>query len=314
VETAELETAFEAMVVAREIESFCCEASPHWYAGIGEEAVTVGTFGALRPDDFAAPHYRGALIVPWIRGRPLRDVLACVVQCRTSPTGGRLYGGFAGALELGVLPYVTMVLGPNLAVAAGVALAYRNRRETRVAVATFGDGTAGTGDFHEALNLAAALSLPCVFVCQNNQYSISTSTRATLAGDSIADWASRYGMEAPKVDGNDLEAVRAAVASAVSRAREGGGPGFVEALTYRRTGHFAADRAAYRPTEEAEEWLRRDPIERTRSALIDRGVDGEKLDAVVRNARAAVADAAAELESEPALTAADLGAEVTASG
>src|SRR5581483_4048681 len=154
-DTSELLAAYDAMALAREIEAFCCEKSPHWYAGIGEEAVPVGVFGALEPNDFAAPHYRGALIVPWLRGRPLRDVLACVVLRRSSPTGGRLYGGFVGGIELGVLPYVTMVLGPNLAIAAGVALAFKTRREEHVAVATLGDGTTGTGDFHESLNLAA---------------------------------------------------------------------------------------------------------------------------------------------------------------
>jgi TPP-dependent pyruvate/acetoin dehydrogenase alpha subunit len=307
--TKDLEAAFKAMSVARCIELFCCEKSPHWYAGIGEEAVPVGTFGALGPDDFAAPHYRAALIVPWLRGRRLRDVLGCVIQRRSSPTGGRLYGGFAGALEFGVLPYVTMVLGPNLGVAAGVALAFQTRGEPRVAVATLGDGTAGTGDFHEALNLAASLALPCVFVCQNNQFSISTSTRKTLAGKSIADWASRYGIDASQVDGNDVEAVRDAVLSAVSHARDGHGPAFVEALTYRRTGHFAGDPAKYRSPEEADEWLRRDPIERARSALKARGIPESHLDSITRESEAAVADAAIELAGEPELTAADLGIE-----
>src|SRR4051794_5903907 len=129
----ELRRAHRAMLVSRAIERFCVEKTPHWYAGLGEEATVVGTFIGLEPDDFTAPHYRGSLVIPWLRGRPLAEVLGCVVQRRTSPTLGRLYGAFAGGLERGVMPYVTMVLGPNLGVAAGAALAFQRRGERRVA-------------------------------------------------------------------------------------------------------------------------------------------------------------------------------------
>lgn len=302
----ELAGLHRAMVLSRTIELFAIELSPHWYPGVGEEAVVVGTFTALHEDDMAVPHYRGGLIVPWLRGRPLRDVLACLVQRQGSPTGGRLYGSFTGALEHGVMPYVTMVLGPNLGVAAGCALAFRCRGEERVAVATLGDGTAGTGDFHESLNLAGALSLPVVFVCQNNQFSISTPARAALAGGSVAGWAERYGMPVETVDGNDVSVVRAAVDAAVARARSGGGPAFVEAVTYRRTGHFGADPAAYRDADELREWEARDPIARVEDALRSRGVD---VAAVWEGARAEVAQAEREAAARPPLTAADLGLE-----
>jgi pyruvate dehydrogenase E1 component alpha subunit len=303
----ELTAAHRAMLLSRGIERFCIEKSPHWYAGIGEEAVVVGTFSALEPEDFAAPHYRGALIIPWLRGRPLEDVLACVAQHRGSPTGGRLYGSFAGALELGVMPYVTMVLGPNLSVAAGAALAYRTRGEQRVALATHGDGTAGTGDFHESLNLAASLELPCVFVCQNNQFSISTSTRATLAGESVADWASRYGMPSRQIDGNDVEAVHTAVGEAVAAARAGEGPSFIEALTYRQTGHFGGDPAVYRSAEQHAEGIARDPIARAEAQLRERGVSDEQLAHAAEEVAADLRRAAEIVEQAPPLTAADLG-------
>jgi acetoin:2,6-dichlorophenolindophenol oxidoreductase subunit alpha len=292
-----------AMVLSRTIELFAIDLSPHWYPGVGEEAVVVGTFSGLREGDMTVPHYRGALIVPWLRGRELRDVLGCLIQRQGSPTGGRLYGSFVGALEHGVMPYVTMVLGPNLGVATGCALAFRSRGEERVAVATLGDGTAGTGDFHESLNLAAALALPVVFVCQNNQFSISTPASAALAGPSIAEWAARYGMPSERVDGNDVEAVRGAVDAAVARARAGGGPAFVEALTYRRTGHFGADPAVYRDAAELREWEERDPIARLEARL---GIAAED---VWERCRAEVAAAAREAEARPALTAADLGLE-----
>jgi acetoin:2,6-dichlorophenolindophenol oxidoreductase subunit alpha len=114
----------EAMVMSRTIENFCMKGSPHWYAGVGEEATVVGAFSQLSPGDVAVPHYRGALVIPWLRGAPLKDVLAAVVQRRTSPTRGRLYGQFSGDLDHGVLQYVTLALGPNLAVAVGLALAF----------------------------------------------------------------------------------------------------------------------------------------------------------------------------------------------
>jgi acetoin:2,6-dichlorophenolindophenol oxidoreductase subunit alpha len=305
----QLVAAHRAMLLSRSIERWCIEQSPHWYAGIGEEAVVVGAFSALAAEDFAAPHYRGALVIPWLRGRPLEDVLGCVAQHRGSPTRGRLYGAFVGALELGVMPYVTMVLGPNLAVAAGAALAFRQRGEARVALATLGDGTAGTGDFHESLNLAASLALPCVFVCQNNQFSISTSTRATLAGESIADWAARYGMPSRQIDGNDVQAVHAAVGEAVAAARGGEGPSFVEALTYRQTGHFGGDPAAYRAREQHAAWVARDPIARAAAALRAQGVEQAQLDRVAEEVAAEMRRAAELVARGEPLTAADLGAE-----
>lgn len=301
-----LQAAYRAMLVSRGIERFCIEKTPHWYAGLGEEATVVGTFMSLERDDFAAPHYRGSLVITWLRGRPLVEVLACVNQRKGSPTHGRLYGSFVGGLELGVMPYITMVLGPNVAVAAGAALAFQRRGEPRVALASMGDGTTGTGDFHESLNMAASLNLPCVFVCQNNQFSISTSTRSMLACESIADWASRYGMPAEQVDGNDVEAVHGAVSAAVERARAGDGPSFVEALTYRHTGHFASDPAVYRSPEEHDSWMARDPLARAEARLREQGVAEETLARVREEVAEELRSAAEELEQRPPLTAEDL--------
>lgn len=301
-----LQAAHRAMLVSRAIEHYCVEKTPHWYAGLGEEATVVGTFMSLARDDFAAPHYRGSLVIGWLRGRPLADVLGAVTQRSGSPTLGRLYGSFAGALELGVMPCVTMVLGPNLAVAAGAALAFKGRGESRVALASMGDGTAGTGDFHETLNMAASMKVPCVFVCQNNQFSISTSTRSMLACESIADWAGRYGMPSEQVDGNDVEAVHGAVSAAVARARAGEGPSFVESLTYRHTGHFAADPAAYRSAEEHEAWMERDPIARAEARLRELGVAEDELARVREDVAVELRRAAEELERRPPLTAEDL--------
>jgi pyruvate dehydrogenase E1 component alpha subunit len=298
---------YEAMVHSREIELHCTRKTGHWYPAIGEEATVVGTFAELQEDDFAAPHYRGALIVPWLRGRPLVEVLGCLHYNKTSPTRGRLVGGFTGDIARRVLPYVTMVLGPSLALGVGAALGFQRRGEPNVAVASFGDGTAGTGDFHEALNLAASLQVPVVFVCQNNQYSISTFHKRTLAGAGIADWASRYGMPSSTVDGNDVVAVADSVGAAVRRARGGGGPTLIEAVTYRRTGHFIADPAPYRDPQEVERWEEHDPILALESLLLERGAPRARLQETWSRARADIELAAAAADAAPSLKPVDVG-------
>ena len=205
------------------------------------------------------------------------------------------------------MPFITNVLGPNIAVATGMALAFKTRSEARVAVATFGDGTAGTGEFHESLNMGAALGVPVVYVCQNNGYSISTDTGRTLAGQSVADWAARYGMPTALVDGNDVLAVAEAVGSFVERARAGGGPAFVEAKTLRRGGHFGADPGFYMPEGHASEAEEADPIRRLQRVLRERGCEELTIETVWAEVKAELAAAVAEADAQPLLTGEDLG-------
>lgn len=297
----ELLPSYRAMLLSREIELYCTRLTPHWYPSIGEEATIVGAFSQLEPGDVAAPHYRGGLIVPWLRGRPLADVLACVHPSRESPTRGRLYGPFCGDIERRVIPYVTMVLGPTIAIAVGAALTFRLRGERNVAVTSFGDGTAGTGDFHEALNLAAGRALPVVFVAQNNQFSISTKASSALACKSIAEWAKSYRMPATRVDGNDVTAVAGAVEAAIARARSGGGPSFIEATTYRLTGHFIADPAPYMDPSELEAQRLRDPLLIVEQRLRAGGVTGDVFERERESAKNAVAEAARDAQARPRL-------------
>ena len=306
-EVAELLRLHKAMVLSREIELHCTRKTGHWYPSIGEEAAIVGAFSGLRDGDVAAPHYRGALIVPWLRGRPLVEVMGCLDYHKTSPTRGRLYGGFAGDIDRRVIPFVTMVLGPTLAIAVGAALAFQKRSEPNVAVTAFGDGTSGTGDFHESLNLAATLKAPVVFVCQNNQFSISTPAARGLSCATVADWARGYRIPSVRVDGNDVIAVRQAVDEAAARARAGEGPSFVEALSYRRTGHFIADPATYRDADEAAAWASRDPIEQLETTLTGEGIEARKLARVWTDTQHEVTSAAAHVAALPRLDAGDLG-------
>ncbi len=152
-------------------------------------------------------------------------------------------------------------MGGSIAVATGAALAAQVRHEPTVAVAFFGDGAANQAYFHECLNFAGIRRLPAVYVCENNQYGEFTSMASVTAGGRIATRACAYGFPGREVDGNDVFAVRQAAGEAVARARGGGGPTLIECQTYRHKGHSRHDDPRrYRPQEEVDEWLARDPL------------------------------------------------------
>src|SRR5437016_6244868 len=156
----------------------------------------------------------------------------------------------------------------HLPMAAGAAWSARLRGTDEIAVAFFGDGATNIGAFHEALNLAAVWSLPVLFVCENNLYMEYTPIgQVTAVPSPAADRAPAYRLPAETVDGNDVVLVAEAVARAAARARSGDGPTVIEALTYRHFGHSRTDPAKYRPAEEVQEWLARDPLELARQRL-----------------------------------------------
>ena len=201
------------------------------------------------------------------------------------------------------------IIGAQLVIANGTAWSAQYRGTGQVTVCFFGDGATNIGAFHEALNLAAVWALPVVFICENNQYMEYTAIETvTAVKHPAADRASAYGLSPQIVDGNDVEAVHAMAGDAIEKARQGGGPSLIEALTYRHGGHSRADPAKYRPAEEVTEWLARDPIPAYRQILISRGVDGAVLDKIDAEAKAAVdlateeAKAGAEPRPELAFT------------
>jgi TPP-dependent pyruvate/acetoin dehydrogenase alpha subunit len=167
------------------------------------------------------------------------------------------------------------IVGGSIAAATGAALSAK--REGRVSVAMFGDGATNHGYFHECLNFAKVLGLPAVFVCENNFYGEFTPMREVTAGGDITLRAAGYGIPAQPVDGNDLWAVREAALEAVRRARSGGGPTLLECQTYRHYGHSKSDPASYRPAEEVERWLARDPLTVARERLHGLGVSDDDL-------------------------------------
>ncbi|MCW4020551.1 MAG: thiamine pyrophosphate-dependent enzyme, partial [Candidatus Bathyarchaeota archaeon] len=191
----------------------------------------------------------------------------------------------------------TAVVGSAIPIAVGAALSCKLRKTKQVVACFFGDGASNNGIFHEALNMAAVWKLPVVFVCENNLYAMGTRITNVTAIENIADRALGYGMPGVVVDGNDVVAVHQAAKAAIERARSGGGPTLVECKTYRHKGHSRFDPAKYRPPEEVEEWVGRDPITRFKKKLVQEGVlteeeadrvDLEVTEAVERSAEFAV--------------------------
>jgi pyruvate dehydrogenase E1 component alpha subunit len=240
------------------------------YVGRGQEAIAVGSCIDLRKDDVVCPSHRdmGAFL---IRGMPVRTVLAQYMARKTGATRGRDGNMHMGDMKYNLIAFVSM-LGDNVPVAAGLGMAFKMRKEDRVAVCFFGDGATSRGDWHEGMNMAAVMKVPVVYVCNNNQYAYSTPLERQMAVENVADRAEAYGLPGEIVDGNNVVAVWDAVNRAIERARSGQGPTLVECKTFRMTGHSAHDDAGYVPNELFQYWEERDPIRRHQSFLIERGL------------------------------------------
>ena len=267
------------------------------FTGYGHEAIAVGAAYALGPDDVASTLHRdlGARLV---LGMPLGYYFANFLGRTGSPSRGREGNLHIGGLGPRILLH-TDFIGATIPVAAGVALGFTVRREPRVAMALFGEGTLASGEFHEGANLAAVLRLPVVLVCWNNQFAYSTPLAREVAGP-IVERMAGYGMPACSVDGNDVLAVYAAAKDAVDRARRGDGPSIVECRTMRMRGHSEADDAFYVPKPLLDEWRRRDPVERFEQHLVERHVFGaDRLRSIRETALADVDAAQAWAEASP---------------
>jgi len=278
----ELLDLFERMAVIRATEkaaydlfmSGLVKGTTHLAAG--HEAVAVGASAALRPDDYVFATYRGHHHAIARGATPE----ACLAELMSRATG--LCAGKGGSMHLTVAAGNMLgsyaIVGAHLPIACGAAWSAKLRGSGQVAVAFFGDGATNIGAFHEALNLAAVWRLPALFVCENNLYMEYTPIASvTAVAQPAADRAPAYGLPAEVIDGNDVVAVWEATARAVDRARAGNGPTIIEALTYRQYGHSRADPAKYRPQEEVDEWLRRDPLTLLAERLRGDGVAEEAL-------------------------------------
>ena len=241
-----------------------------WFAGIGQEAVSVGTCWALEAHDYVLPMHRN-LGVFTTRGVDPDRLYRQLLGREGGFTDGRDRSFHFGTLRDHIVGMISH-LGAMLPVACGLGLAARLDGTDGVAVAFVGDGATSEGDVHEALNLAAVWRLPVVFIVENNQYGLSTPVAEQYACRALADRAVGYGMPGHEVDGNDVLAVHAAVSASVRRARAGEGPSLIECLTFRMRGHEEASGTAYVPDALLEEWAERDPIARFEEYLSARGV------------------------------------------
>lgn len=249
------------------------------YRSLGQEGESVASAYALDRGDVMSPLIRnmGAMLV--MGARPV-DVLRQYMAKATSPTAGREMNLHFNDLELGYLGQISH-LGDMVCVMAGITLAFKMRGEPRVGLVYAGDGATSTGAFHEGLNFAAALQVPLVSILEHNSYAYSTPTARQTAVTRLADKAKAYGIPAVTVDGNDVFAVYEATRAAVGRARQGGGPGVVEVVTYRRKGHAEHDDQRYQPRAEIAAWEGRDPVTHYAGRLREAGwVDPPTLEAI----------------------------------
>jgi TPP-dependent pyruvate/acetoin dehydrogenase alpha subunit len=268
-----------------------------FYDGRGQEAISVGAAWPLRPEDRLCILHRdlGAHLV---RGVTPDRYLANYMGRSGGVTGGKDGNMHFGDRALGCVGMVSML--PDMAlVANGMALGMKMRREPRVALTFFGEGSTANGQWHEAMNFAGIHRLPVVFVLENNGFAYSTPNELEFAVDPV-ERAHTYGFDGVTVDGNDVEAVLGAVGPAAERARSGGGPTLIECRTMRMHGHGAHDDMSYVPPEMLEEWAQRDPIERYRESLLgDGGFDAGELESIASEVRSYVDECAERALASP---------------
>jgi len=260
----------------------------HLYAG--QEAVAVGVCANLRKDDYVTSTHRGHghCIA---KGARLDKTMAEILGKKTGYCKGKGGSMHIADFSIGMLG-ATAVVGAGIPIAAGAGLSIKLRGTDQVVACFFGDGASNQGTFHEGINIASVWKLPVIFVCENNLYAMGTRQSIVMAIENIADRAVAYGIPGVVVDGNDVLAVYEAVQKAVERARKGEGPTLIECKTYRLKGHSRADPSTYRPKEEVQEWLRKDPITCFKAKLLEMKVLTEKeADQIQRETVKAVEDA-----------------------
>ena len=231
----------------------------------GQEASQLGGIAHLLPTDWFVPSFRETAAEVW-RGRSLESIL---IYSNGYNEGSAIPEGINN------LP-VAIPVGSQTLHATGLGWAAKYRKTDEIVMTFFGDGATSEGDFHEGLNFAAVYQTPTVFICQNNQWAISIPVSRQTHSETIAQKAIGYGMPGLQVDGNDILAVYSAAKEATERARSGGGPTFIECVTYRVMMHTTADDPSrYRTEEEVESWRKRDPLPRFQNYLFSKGTLNE---------------------------------------
>ncbi len=270
------------------------------HTSIGQEAQVVGATMALRDGDFMTGNHRSHGH-PIGKGSPLGPLMA---ELQGKADG--VCKGKGGSLHLADFAVGSLgesgIVGSSIPIAMGAALSSQVLGRDSVALAFFGDGAANQGVLYESMNMSGVWNLPVVFLCENNQYALSTPAHTVTSGV-IAERAAGFGIPGVRVEeGQDVLAVYDAVSTAVSRARAGDGPTLVEVVTYRYNEHSEGLRLGtdYRPTDEREAWLKKDPIQLFRERLIaERGLTAERMDALEQEIVDEVDAAVAFAENSP---------------
>lgn len=265
---------------------------------IGQEACAAGVCAALLDGDVIASTHRphGHAIARGITTKALMAELYGKSAGCCRGKGGSMH---VGDLEKGMLPAIAIV-GGNIPIVAGMALAFKMRKEKRVAVSFFGDGASNEGAFHEGINMAAIYDVPAVFVCENNLYAASTSISRVMKKTEIKDRANVYGIDSAAADGMDVLDVYAAAEHAIGRARKGGGPFLLELKTFRLCGHSRRDANAYMTDEEKEYWKARDPIPYFENVLEKNGMmDRGEMESIGKELEKEVSEAIEFGQSQP---------------
>lgn len=256
----------------------------HLYAG--QEAVAVGVCANLRREDYIVSTHRGHghCIA---KGADLKRVMAEILGKKTGYCKGKGGSMHIADFSIGILG-ATGVVGAGIPIAVGAGLSISLKGTDQVVACFFGDGASNQGTFHEGVNMAAIWKLPVLFVCENNLYAMGTRQSRVMLIEKISERAAAYGIPGVTVDGNDVLAIYEAAREAIERAKRGEGPTLIECRTYRQKGHSRMDPATYRPKEEVEYWLRKDPITRFRGRLREMGIlteeEAKKIDDEVSQA------------------------------
>ncbi len=259
---------YEQMITCRQLDEIAFKLQRSGRMGTypqnkGQEAAALGSgFAAKKGVDWLVPCYRENAAL-FLHGLPMEKIL---LHWMGDERGNQIPDG------VNITP-ISIPIGTQMLHATGIAWASKIRKEQACVITYFGDGATSEGDFHEAMNFATVMNVPCVFFCQNNQWAISVPREIQMASETVAQKAIAYGAPSIQVDGNDLFAVYKASRDALNRARGGGGVTFIEALTYRLGDHTTADDARrYRDEAEVESWKAKDPMIRTRKYLTAKGL------------------------------------------
>lgn len=272
-----------------------------WFSGIGQEAIAVGATMALHEDEYVMPLHRN-LGVFTVRGMPFDKLFKQWQGKKDGFSKGRERSFHFGANEYHICGMISH-LGPQLAIADGVALAHKLSAERKVSVAFSGDGGTSEGDFHEALNVAAVWNLPVIFIIENNGYGLSTPVNEQFVCDQLADRAIGYGMRGITIDGNNILEVYREVAKAREWCIAEQKPILIECMTFRMRGHEEASGVKYVPKELFEEWGKKDPVQNFEEFLIAEGVlTTEKIESIRATIQSYIEDGLAQGFEAPAIT------------